>query len=170
VRTWLPLLLLALTACAPTVHVVEDKRPTFADVDVCTVLKDADVERQQLVGTKPAGHRACEFAFGGGDGAVSVEVALLAKPYREANRFCVEGCVPGASFTKVNGGSMVRKCEETAGSMRCEGYAEVSEQKTVGLVVKRTADSADALGRLTDDIAQKLLNHPAVTSRATLPK
>lgn len=164
-RIWLPLLLLALTACAPTVHVVEaPKKPTFDDVDVCTLLKDGDVERQQLVGTTPAGHRACEFAFGNGEGAVSVEVTLLAKPYREANRFCVEGCVAGAQFQTVDGRSMVHKCDEAAGSMRCEGYAQVWERKTVGLVVKRSVDSAEALGRLTDSIAQKLLNQAAVTS------
>lgn len=164
-KSWLPLLLLALTACAPTVHVVEEpKKPTFDDVDVCTLLKDGDVERQQLVGTTPAGHRACEFAFGKGEGAVSVEVTLLAKPYREVNRFCVEGCVPGAWFKTVDGRSTVQKCDETAGSMRCEGYFQVWEQKTLGLVVKRSADSAEALGRLTDDIAQKLLNQKPVTS------
>lgn len=167
-RIWLSLLLLALTACAPTVHVVESpKKPTFADVDVCTLLKDGDVERQKLTHTTPTGNRACEFAFGAGEGAVSVEVALLATSWAKATPpMCHvgDGCVTGAGFTKFHGRSIVHKCDDAAGSVQCKGFAEVGEEKTVALAVKRSRDSTETLGQLTTSIAEKLLIQPAVTS------
>lgn len=163
-KSWLPLLLLALTACAPTVHVVDDNKLTFADVDVCTLLKDHDVEGQKLTGTTATGSRSCEFAFGQGEGAVSVEVTLLAKVWSEATRsLCPSDLRCDAQYTKVNGRTIAHRCDGS-GSVRCDGFAEAGMDKTVGLVVKRSPDSAQALGRLTDDIAQKLAIHEAVTS------
>jgi hypothetical protein len=166
-RISLPLLLLALTACAPTVHVVDNKKPTFADVDVCTLLKDGDVERQKLARTTATGSRSCEFAFGAGEGAVSVEVTLLAKSWNAATPpLCQvgDGCVTGSRFTKFNGRSIVHKCDDAAGSVQCQGFAEAGEEKTVVLAVKRSPDSAEALGQLTAGIAEKLLSQKPVTS------
>ncbi|WP_112269143.1 hypothetical protein [Lentzea terrae] len=163
-RIWLPLLLLALAACAPTVHVVEDKRPTFADVDVCTLLKDNDVEGQKLTGTTATGKRSCEFVFGKDEGAVSVQVTLLAKSWSDAtSSLCPSDLGCNAQSTKVNGRSIAHRCDGS-GSVQCDGFAQAGEQKLVSLVVKRSPDSAEALGRLTDDIAQKLLIQKAVTS------
>lgn len=167
-RIWSPLLLLALTACAPTVHVVEGpKKPTFADVDVCTLLKDNDVEGQKLTGATATGKRSCEFLFGKDQGAVSVEVTLLAQPYDAAKKPLCEGsdgCDPTAEHTEFNGRSIMHKCADVDGTMTCKSFAQAREEKTVGLVVQRSPDSADALGRLTDGIAQKLLIQKAVLS------
>jgi hypothetical protein len=167
VKSWLPLLLLALTACAPTVHVVEDNKPTFADVDVCTLLKDRDVEAQKLTKTTSTGKRSCEFAFGEGTGAVSVEVTLLAERYDSAKKPLCEGfdgCDPTAQYTKFHGRSIIHKCVDASGTMTCKSFAQAGEEKTVNLVVRRSPDSVDALGRLTDDIAHKLLIQRVVTS------
>lgn len=166
-KPWLPLLLLALTACAPRVHVVEDKKPTFADVDVCTLLKDGDVEAQKLTGTIATGRRSCEFAFGKDEGAVSVEVTLLAQPYDTARKPLCEGfdsCDPTARYTKLNDRSIMHKCVDASLSVTCQGFAQAGEKETVALVVKRSPDSVEALGRLTDGIARKLLNQQPVTS------
>jgi len=167
VRTWLPLLLLALTACAPTVHVVEDKKPTFADVDVCTLLKDGDVEAQKLTGTTATGRRSCEFAFGKDEGAVSVEVTLLEQRYDVAKQPLCEGfdgCDPAGRYSKFNDLSIMHKCVDASGSVTCKGFAQAGEKKTVGLVLKRSPDSVEMLGRITDEIARKLLNRQPVTS------
>ena len=94
-RYWLPLLLV-LTACSPTVHVVEGpEKATFETVDVCTLLQDSDVERQRLAKTTPLGDRSCGFEFGEAEGKVSVEVTLTPESLEEAKQqFCAghDGC------------------------------------------------------------------------------
>jgi hypothetical protein len=166
VKRWL-LLLCVLTACAPTVHVVEEpKKPTFADVDVCTVLQDSDVERQRLAKTTPLGARSCGFEFGANEGKVSIEVTLTQQSLEEAKRpFCEvgDGCLMGTEMTTFNGRSILYRCVDTSGSVRCEGFAHAGERQTVGFVVARSPETRDGLGEVTTGVAQTLLNRVPVT-------
>ncbi|MEU0881093.1 hypothetical protein ABZ345_21000 [Lentzea sp. NPDC005914] len=167
-KLWSPLLLLALTACAPTVVVAEEPRkPTFADVDVCTLMKDGDVEWQKLTSATATGERGCRFAYGKDKGSLTVEVTLSPQPFQTAARaYCVigDGCAIGTRFTDFKGLSIMHTCADTSGSVRCEGFVEIGDEKTLTLVVKRSPDSSEALGQVTVEIARRLLNEPPVTS------
>lgn len=44
------------------------------------------MEAQKLTRTTPTGRRSCEFSFGKDEGAVSVEVTLLAESYDIAQK------------------------------------------------------------------------------------
>ena len=167
-KRWSPLLLLCLlTACAPTVHVVDEpKKQTFADVDVCTVLQDSDVERQRLARTTPRGDRSCGFEFGAGEGKVSIEVTLTPQSLEEAKRpFCQvgDGCLMGTEVTTFNGRSIVYRCVDTSGSVRCEGFAHAGERQTAGFVVTRSPDTREGLGEVSTGVAQTLLKRVPVT-------
>ncbi|MFS8096437.1 hypothetical protein LFM09_04790 [Lentzea alba] len=157
-KRWLPLLLV-LTACSPNVHVAEGPK-TFATVDVCTLLKDSDVENQRLVKATQGQERSCHFEYGADEGKVSVQVTLLAKTQHEAKiQFCPEtGDCAGMETTQYR--SVSYQCDDT---VRCEGLASVGEKETIGFVVRRTPDSRQALGEVTGAVARTLLERVPVT-------
>ncbi|MDX8033531.1 hypothetical protein SK803_25205 [Lentzea sp. BCCO 10_0856] len=146
-----PVLLLALTACATTPPAPEP--PKFENTDACTLLRGDEVfeaEDRSTQTTIGKTKRDCAWT----SSATQVDVNLLLKPFaEESDRLMTNG-----GYGAVIGDRpMTRRCADASGLVTCEGVVEVREGQLITIKVVRRHHDLNFIGQLTQELALKAL-------------
>ncbi|GGM83605.1 hypothetical protein GCM10011609_19470 [Lentzea pudingi] len=145
----LPVLLLALTACAACTT----SAPKFVDADPCSLLRSGDVG--ELKGTPARSGQACDFTFDSLTAELTLREAAFAD---ESQKLLADGGYGGAiagGEGESNNRPLTTRCTDSSGVVTCDAVLEVRDRQLVGIQVVQRSTDRNVVGQVMQTLAAK---------------
>ncbi|SFR10394.1 hypothetical protein SAMN04488564_103390 [Lentzea waywayandensis] len=147
-----PVLLLALTACATT----SPTAPKFEDTDPCSLLASGDAG--QLSGSPARTGRSCHFPFD----SLTVRLTMLSAKYADESQKLLSGggyggVVDGGQEGERDDRPLTSKCVDSSGEVTCDAVVEVRDGQLIGLKVLQRSHDLNVVGQVTQGLAARAL-------------